>query len=110
MSAMNNASANASECRTGLERALPQMLALIERLDRYIDKGGAGTSSLQVAEAWAYFSGGKPYAGSLKAKTDYTGNTAGLPTDDAVHALPGNALASYAGTQYLAPVGTAARI
>lgn len=81
-------------------------VALIDSFDKYVDKGSAGTSALQLAEAWAYFSGGKPYAGNLKTKTDYTGNTAGSPTDDSVHALPGNALASYAGTQYLAPLGT----
>ena len=78
---------------------------LIQSFDKYLDKGSAGTSALQLAEAWAYFSGGKPYAGNLKTKTDYTGNAAGSPTDVAIHAMAGNALVSYGSTQYLAPVG-----
>ncbi|MES2016712.1 MAG: pilus assembly protein PilY [Pseudomonadota bacterium] len=81
-------------------------VALINGLDVLMDKSMGGTSSLQVAEAWAYFSGGRVYSGNLKNKADYTGNYAGVATDVAVHALPGNALANRAGTQYVAPPGT----
>ena len=49
--------------------------AMIGALDVGKDKGNGGASSLVMAEAYRYFSGGAPYAGNNKAKTDYAGNT-----------------------------------
>lgn len=48
--------------------------AMINTLDSNRDKGNAGVSSLAMAEAYRYFSGGAPYAGNGKVKTDFTGN------------------------------------
>src|SRR6185369_3951374 len=43
------------------------------------------------------------HAGNQKVKTDYTGNTAGNPSDDAVDALSGNALTAKDSTTYNKP-------
>lgn len=86
--------------------------ALIANLDKLKDKGNAGYSALQMAEAYRYFSGGAPYAGNGKVKTDFTGNICigcnlSAPqsaADDAVYALPGNALSAEYATTYNSPV------
>lgn len=91
--------------------------AMIDALDVGTDKGNGGSSSLVMAEAYRYFSGGAPYAGNNKAKTDYTGNTgadwspsvtspASLAAMRDVYALPGNALVSKGATAYNWPVGS----
>lgn len=91
--------------------------AMIAALDVGKDKGNGGASSLVMAEAYRYFSGGAPYAGNNKAKTDYTGNNGGdwsnsattlasLTAMQAIYALPGNALSSKGGTTYNYPVGS----
>ncbi|PPE75192.1 pilus assembly protein PilY [Solimonas fluminis] len=90
---------------------------LINALDVGYDKGNAGFSGVQMAEVYRYFSGGAPYAGNQKAKTDYTGNAcyecqkqmtaAQKSANAAVYALSGNALNSKNATAYNSPVPTA---
>jgi type IV pilus assembly protein PilY1 len=88
---------------------------MFANLDRQKDTGNAGKSGLQMAEAYRYFSGGIPFAGNAKEKTDYTGNvtsdwtnpssTAGARAAAApVVALPGNALSSKSATRYNSPI------
>lgn len=85
--------------------------AMIAALDVGKDKGNSGASSVVMAEAYRYLSGGAPYAGNNKAKADYTGNTgadwsnsattlASLTAMQNIYALPGNALSSKGGTTY----------
>jgi type IV pilus assembly protein PilY1 len=84
---------------------------MINNFDKLADKGDGGRSGLTMAEAWLYFSGSAPYAGNGKVKTDYLGNIcvacgmkpAEMAADDAVWALPGNALASEFATSYNPP-------
>ncbi|MBS7663938.1 pilus assembly protein PilY [Pseudomonas lalucatii] len=87
--------------------------ALVNSFDSGNDKGNAGKSAKAMAEAYRYFSAGAPYAGNNKNKTDYSGNVynpnpaavgAALAPSRAVWALPGNALASKAGTTYANPI------
>lgn len=87
---------------------------LFDNLDPNNDKGNGGISSLVMAEAYRYFSGGAPYGGNGKVKADYTGNTcaecgnlgASSKTANAgVWALASNALNSKNATQYNSPVG-----
>lgn len=73
---------------------------LLNSIDIGDDKGNAGKASLAMEEAYLYFSGGKPFAGNGKAKTDYTGNTLGTAASKVVYALDGNALASKDATAY----------
>jgi type IV pilus assembly protein PilY1 len=95
---------------TSSSRAL--YAAMISNLDKLKDKGNSGYSALQMAEAYLYFSGGTPYAGNGKVKTDFTGNVctgcnlsaAQIAADAAVYALPGNALSSEYGASYKSPV------
>jgi type IV pilus assembly protein PilY1 len=89
--------------------------AMLAALDVGKDKGNGGQSSLVMAEAYHYFSGGTPYSGNNKAKADYTGNTAAgwsgsMTTPEstaamqAIYALEGNALSSKSATSYNPPV------
>lgn len=85
--------------------------ALVSSLNKLSDKGNGGASSLVMAEAYRYFSGGQPYGGNGKAKADYSGNTltnanGGTAAARAVWAMPGNALASKDATSYISPVTT----
>ena len=73
--------------------------ALINGLDVTADKANGGTSSLQMAEAYFYFSGGQAYASAGKVKTDFLGSL-----NSPVHALPGNALNSKFAARYNSPV------
>ena len=84
--------------------------AMVTSLDKEADKSNGGAASLVMAEAYRYLSGGAPYAGNFKAKTDYKGNISGTPESNAVYALTGsdsgwdgNALASKNATQYNRP-------
>lgn len=88
---------------------------LISALDVLKDKGNAGVAGLAMAEAYLYYSGGTPYAGNNKVKSDYTGNstsgwsnsysTAATRTAmQAVYNLSGNALSSISATTYNSPV------
>ena len=74
--------------------------ALVNSFNKLDDKGNGGVSSLVMAEAYRYFSGGAAYAGNQKAKTDYAGNVSGTTQDKAIYALSGNALASMNATTY----------
>jgi type IV pilus assembly protein PilY1 len=77
--------------------------AQINSLDKTGDKSNGGKVAKAMMEAFYYLSGGTPVAGNNKVKTDYTGNTAGSASDDAIDALTGNALASKSSTTYLPP-------
>jgi type IV pilus assembly protein PilY1 len=81
--------------------------ALINSFDKNADKSNGGKAGKTMAEAYYYFSSTTPYSGNSKAKTDYTGNTSGTAVSNAVYALTGNALSSFAGTQYAGPTGGA---
>jgi type IV pilus assembly protein PilY1 len=78
--------------------------ALIQSLNKLSDKGNGGYSAMEMAEAYYYFTGGTPYAGNNKVKTDYIGNVSGgTSQSNAIYAITGNALASKAATTYVAP-------
>ncbi|HUG04900.1 MAG TPA: hypothetical protein VML92_10780 [Steroidobacteraceae bacterium] len=70
------------------------------------DRSNNGKAGLAMAEAWLYYNGEPPYAGNHKVKTDYLGNTtsSNSAATRAVHALPGNAINSFAGSPYNSPV------
>lgn len=82
-------------------------------LDLAHDRSNGAKLGLTMAEAYLYFSGSTPHAGSSKLKTDFAGNTflnhsnpdsASCCTDShPVWALPGNALDSMHSTQYGGP-------
>lgn len=80
--------------------------SLLRNLDQIGDKANGGSSSLVMAEAYLYFSGGKTYGSAGKIKTDFLGSR-----NHAVHALPGNALNSISAATYNTPVapGSCAR-
>ncbi|MBI5277308.1 MAG: pilus assembly protein PilY [Burkholderiales bacterium] len=71
------------------------------------DKSNGGKASLVLMEAYRYLKGQTAYGGTSKLKTDYTNNTNGYATDDAVHALAGNALSAFNATTYASPIDTA---
>lgn len=82
--------------------------AFLNSIDSNNDKGNGGSSSLVMAEAHRYLTGGIPVAGNGKAKSDYTGNsyTGTTAQSREVYALPGNALSSFNGSPYNAPPST----
>lgn len=97
---------------------------LIENLEKDLDKGNGGRTNLTMAEVYYYFTGGTPFAGNGKIKTDYLENVcsgtscnlvcdrrscsaaerARAPATNAVFALPGNALDSFSDTTYNSPI------
>jgi type IV pilus assembly protein PilY1 len=90
--------------------------AMITSLDVNKDKGNGGQSSLVMAEAYRYFSGGAPSSGKDKVKTDYAGNStlawsgssstaASRLAMQAIFDLGTNALPSFSGTAYNSPAG-----
>jgi type IV pilus assembly protein PilY1 len=79
---------------------------LIRSLDKLTDKGNGGYSALNMAEAYRYFTGGAPYAGDDKVKSDYVGNVYGTTASRAIYQLPGNALPAFTATQYTPPAGS----
>lgn len=76
---------------------------MINAFDRNNDKGNGRALGLAMAEAYRYYSAGDVYGG-IKKKRDYTANTASDAATDAVHALPGNALATSGSTRYTSPI------
>lgn len=84
----------------------PKYQALVSGLGQTADKGNAGKVGKAMEEAYLYYAGLAPHAGNNKNKTDYTGNTSGTASSNAIYALAGNSLASKAGTPYLSPVVT----
>lgn len=82
----------------------PLYTNLINDLHPINDRGNGAIGSLVMAEAWYYYAGKNAYAGNSKAKTDYSGNTSGPASNNAVWALSGNALNSFTGTTYNSPV------
>ena len=90
----------------------PLYANLLGSFDKLDDKGNGGKSSLVMAEAYLYLSGGTPYAGNGKIKTDYAGNSNPSKTtaqDRAVYALAGNALDSIDATTYNKPDASGCR-
>lgn len=81
-----------------------KLAALVAGLGQNADKSNGGKIAKSFEEAYLYFKGGTPHAGNNKNKTDYTGNTSGTANDNAMYALPGNALASKAATTYTSPI------
>ncbi len=90
--------------------------AMFTAMDVGKDKSNGGQSSLVMAEAYRYLSGGQARSGNNKAKADYTGNTgsdwsnsasttASKAAMKAIYALPGNALNKKDATTYNAPGG-----
>ena len=77
---------------------------LVNGLDKIADQSNGGKFGASMEEAYLYFSGGVPYAGNNKDKTDYAGNTSGTASSNAVYALTDNALPSKAGSPYVNPV------
>jgi len=79
---------------------------LIKSFDKIADKGNGGVSSLVMAEAYFYLSGGAPYAGNYKVKTDYTGNDYASLTaaNKAVIDSGSNALSTFSATKYNSPI------
>ena len=78
--------------------------AMVESFHVNTDKSSGGAAGLQMAEVYHYFAGLSAYSGRNKVKADYTGNTAGSPQTDAIHALPRNALSSFGAANYNSPV------
>ncbi len=78
--------------------------ALVNSLHVNDDKSNSGKIGKAMMEAYRYLSGGTPFAGNNKAKTDYLNNPFGSSQDIAVHALPANALVSRTGTSYRSPI------
>lgn len=78
--------------------------AMINSLNQTGDKSNGGKIGKSMWEAYHYLAGLAPHAGNNKKKTDYTGNTDGAATDDAVYALAGNALSSKSDTSYDSPI------
>lgn len=82
----------------------PLYSAMINNFDQTADKSNGGKIAKSMEEAYLYFSGGTPHAGNNKVKTDYTGNTSGTASSNAIYGLTGNALSSKAGTTYTSPI------
>ncbi|WP_431273546.1 hypothetical protein ACQ858_15340 [Variovorax ureilyticus] len=91
--------------------------ALISNLNSNNDKAQGGEAGVTMAEVYRYLSGGAPVTGTSRVRADYTGNsissgtgknpiTAGDTASNAIYALPGNALSTFAGTQYTAPASS----
>ncbi|MES2500921.1 MAG: PilC/PilY family type IV pilus protein [Pseudomonadota bacterium] len=77
---------------------------LVNGLGKVADRGNGGKLGKVMEEAYLYYSGGVPYAGNNKAKTDYAGNASGTASSNAVYALANNALLSKAGSPYVSPI------
>lgn len=77
--------------------------AMLNGFDVGGDKSNGGKAGKTMAEAYYYFTGSAPNSGNNKVKTDYTGNTSGTPSSNAIYSSPGNALASFSATQYVPP-------
>ncbi len=86
------------------ERNKQLYVNFVNSLDKLYDKGSAGNSAVAMAEAYHYLKGMAPYAGRMKAKADYTGNTSGTSASNALYGLGGNALNSFAANLYTAPL------
>ncbi len=82
----------------------PVYEAMVRALGENADKSNGGSGPLSMAEAYRYFSGGVPYAGNQKAKSDYRGNTEAPTALKAVHNLAGNALNNKNSTRYNSPI------
>ena len=78
--------------------------AMINSLDVTSDKSNGGKAGKAMEEAYLYLSGGAPYGGNSKNKTDYIGNTSGTIQSNAVYAISGNALSSKTASIYNNPV------
>lgn len=84
-------------------------LTFLNSIDKINDKSNGGKLGATIADAYRYFSGGAPYSGNHKNKSDYAGNASGTAQDNAVYAIANtapnkNALDSKAATVYNTPV------
>lgn len=77
--------------------------ALIQSLGKNNDASNGGKAAKTMVEVYRYLTGGVPYAGNNKVKTDFTANRGVSTASDAIYALGGNALDSKAGSPYRAP-------
>ncbi|EKD98230.1 MAG: hypothetical protein ACD_23C00526G0002 [uncultured bacterium] len=77
--------------------------AMLNGFDVGGDKSNGGKAGKTMAEAYYYFTGSAPNSGNNKVKTDYTGNTSGTPSSNAIYNLSGNALTSFSATRYVQP-------
>lgn len=78
--------------------------SLVSSFDKNADKSNGGKMGQAMREAYLYFSGGTPYAGNNKVKTDFENNTSGTAASKAIYALVGNALNSVSATTYRTPI------
>lgn len=83
----------------------PKLGALVQSLvnepaNKNGHKGNNPAVGQGMAEAYYYFAGKAPRTSRVAAKTDYAGNPNGNAQEVAVHALPGNALASRTAATY----------
>lgn len=81
-----------------------KFISLINGFAKNGDNSNGGKVGKAMEEAYLYFSGGAPHAGNNKNKTDYTGNTFGNASSQAIYAISGNALSAKAATTYVNPV------
>ncbi len=81
-----------------------RMTELVASFDKNGDKSNGGKVSRAMQEAYLYFAGAAPRAGNNKAKADYAGNVSGTAADNAIYALPNNALASKTASSYNSPI------
>ncbi len=79
-------------------------VSLISSIDKTDDKSNGGKVGKAMEEAYLYFTGKAPHAGNNKKKTDYTGNTSGSASSNAIYALAGNALTAKDGATYVSPI------
>jgi len=77
-----------------------KLVAMLNGFSKLDDKSNGGKLGNTMADAYRYFSGGVPYSGNNKVKSDYAGNISGTASSNAVYALAGNALASKGATAY----------
>jgi type IV pilus assembly protein PilY1 len=80
---------------------------MILNLDVAGDRESARTLSRTISEIHRYLTGDisvKPSKVTSNLFRDFPGNTAGTEHTDAIHALPGNALASETATSYTSPI------
>lgn len=95
-----------------------KLVALLGSLDKEIDKSNGGKLGNTMTDAYRYLTGGTPFTGNNKNKTDYNGNTTGTAESRAIYALTGtavtgstyvmngNALASKGATTYNSAIPT----
>lgn len=99
-----NAGTDGGYVRAAMRNLTPdyksKLVALLDSLDKLNDKSNGGKLGNTMADIYRYLTGGAPFSGNYKNKTDYAGNTYGTSASKAIYALAGNALPSKDGTRY----------